>query len=152
MPAGFLRAPVSAPNFLGQLGSGTISRVNRFSFSLVGLLIAAGSAVAIGETETLTPSRTANEHPDVLIKRILESRRSKEAKLAAIAQFVKLGDLVDGLENRLGKPKKLERHANNDCALFYETGLGVISRDHEVIAIFFLTHSGQIVPLNQPAR
>jgi len=92
---------------------------------------------------------TANEDPQVVIKRILESDRPNAEKAIALRQFVQLGDSESMLDRKLGKPWiVLGLIPEGRGRIYqYEFGLIVVCELMKIEKISYRRKGGDFVPL-----
>jgi len=101
----------------------------------------ASPALASGDSPVDAANRY--EEPHVFLKRILESKDSDKAILAALERFVQVGDPEKDMERRLGRMKTPLPNfslVGGICWSFYrfECGLGVICNWGKVDTIYYL--------------
>jgi hypothetical protein len=89
------------------------------------------SAAASGDS----PPDTANERPQVEIKRILESGGTDKAILARLARFVRVGDTEKELRRRIGEPQYEQWLEISETAFYYQSRLLIILKKGQVTFI-----------------
>jgi hypothetical protein len=93
-----------------------VFRMLRMPTALSSVLVFSAFAIASGAVAPST-AMMANEAQQAAAKRVLESNQSKEAKVAALARFVKLDDPEDAIERRFGRASQV--HQCDDTRYYY---------------------------------
>jgi hypothetical protein len=94
-------------------------------------------ALASGDLDLAFATVMANrfDPPHAQIKGILCSDRTNDAKLAALAKFVRIGDSGGALQKRLGEPIHIHHLSLSEKVLYYESYLLIVVKKGRVVAI-----------------